>query len=58
MEEAVEICKKNNIDIVIGAGGSSCMDMSKMIAFGAANAVDLWHSSKKETADLTQNTFL
>ena len=42
VEEAVEICKKNNIDIVIGAGGSSCMDMSKMIAFGAANDVDLW----------------
>ncbi|MCI8631505.1 MAG: iron-containing alcohol dehydrogenase [Firmicutes bacterium] len=42
VKEAVDICKNNNIDIVIGAGGSSCMDMSKIIAFGAANDVDLW----------------
>lgn len=47
VKEAVDICRKNGVEIVIGAGGSSCMDMSKMIAFGAANDVDLWQFVKE-----------
>jgi alcohol dehydrogenase YqhD (iron-dependent ADH family) len=35
--KAIEICKQENVDVVIGIGGSSCMDMAKIIAFGVKN---------------------
>ncbi len=38
---AIAICKKENIGCVIGIGGGTCMDMAKIIAFGARNN-DLW----------------
>lgn len=39
--EAIKICKQENVDAVIGIGGSSCMDMAKVIAFGVKND-NLW----------------
>ncbi|WP_287822456.1 iron-containing alcohol dehydrogenase [Clostridium sp.] len=39
--EAVKICKEENVDMIISIGGSVCMDMAKVIAFGAKND-NLW----------------
>ena len=39
--EAIELCKNENVDVVIGIGGCSCMDMAKIIAFGVKND-NLW----------------
>ncbi|GFP74540.1 iron-containing alcohol dehydrogenase [Clostridium fungisolvens] len=39
--EAVKICKVEAVDVVVGIGGSVCMDMAKIIAFGAKND-NLW----------------
>ena len=39
--EAIEICKEESVDVVIGIGGSICMDMAKIIGFGAKND-NLW----------------
>jgi alcohol dehydrogenase YqhD (iron-dependent ADH family) len=39
--EAINICKEENVDLVIGIGGSVCMDMAKVIAFGVKND-NLW----------------
>lgn len=39
--EAIGLCKRERIDVVLGIGGCSCMDMAKIIAFGAIND-DLW----------------
>lgn len=42
--KAIDICVKENVGCVIGIGGSVCMDMAKVIAFGAKHAdEDLWH---------------
>ncbi|WP_455615005.1 iron-containing alcohol dehydrogenase [Eisenbergiella sp.] len=42
--EAVELCIKEKVGCVIGIGGSACIDMAKVIAFGAKHAEqDLWH---------------
>ena len=49
--KAVDIAKREKVDCVIGIGGSTCMDMAKVIAYGAANdGIDLWDyiSGKKE----------
>lgn len=35
--EAIEICKKEQVGCVIGIGGCTCMDLAKVIAFGAKN---------------------
>jgi alcohol dehydrogenase YqhD (iron-dependent ADH family) len=39
--EAIDLCKKENVDAIIGIGGCSCMDMAKIIAFGVKND-NLW----------------
>lgn len=39
--EAIRICKEEQVGCVIGIGGCTCMDMAKVIAFGAKNN-DLW----------------
>lgn len=39
--EAIKISKQENVDVVLGVGGSSCMDMAKVIAFGVKND-NLW----------------
>lgn len=42
--EAIKLCLKENVGCVIGIGGSTCIDMAKVIAFGAKHAEqDLWH---------------
>ena len=46
--EAIEICKKEEIEAVIGVGGSTIMDMAKIVSFGALND-NLWdYLSHKE----------
>ncbi len=39
--KGIELVKENDIDLLIGAGGASIMDMTKAIAFGACNE-NLW----------------
>lgn len=41
IEKGIDICKKEEVDVVIGAGGCTCMDMAKIIAFGVKNR-GLW----------------
>lgn len=47
--KGVELAKKENVGCVIGIGGSTCMDMAKIVAFGAKNDADLrdYMSGKK-----------
>ncbi|MGN0395884.1 MAG: iron-containing alcohol dehydrogenase [Coprococcus sp.] len=42
IRKGVELCKKNNIDIVLAVGGGSCVDASKHIACGAYYDGDPW----------------
>lgn len=37
IKEAVEICKKENVNCIIGIGGCTCMDMAKIISFVCLN---------------------
>lgn len=39
--EAISLCRKENVKVVLGIGGSVCMDLSKVIAFGVKND-NLW----------------
>lgn len=39
--EAIDIVKQEKIDVILGVGGSTVMDMAKIIAFGAKND-NLW----------------
>ena len=38
----IEICKQNDVEVVIGIGGGCCIDVAKSVALGAANDVDVW----------------
>lgn len=40
--EAVELCRKENCDMVLGFGGGSSIDSAKSIAMVATNEGDLW----------------
>lgn len=40
--EGIEICRQNQIEVVIGIGGGTCIDVAKSIALGAVNDVDIW----------------
>lgn len=42
IKEAVEICKKENVDFCIGVGGGSVMDSTKVIAAGALYVGEIW----------------
>jgi len=39
--EGIELCKDEKIGCIIGVGGCTCMDLAKIIAFGAKNE-NLW----------------
>lgn len=47
-KEGSEICKKNNIEVVIGLGGGSVLDTAKTIAFAALYDGDLWDFFEKK----------
>lgn len=40
--KGIEICKEQNIDIVLAVGGGSVIDCSKLIVAGAKQDVDAW----------------
>jgi alcohol dehydrogenase len=44
--EGVEICKKEHIDLIVAAGGGSCIDGSKAIAAGVKIDGDIWERFK------------
>lgn len=53
--EGINICKKNNIDLVLAIGGGSVIDCSKAIALGAKSNVDIWenyYKGKKECGEV------
>lgn len=52
VQAGIEICHEANIDCVLGVGGCSCMDLAKIIAFGACHD-DLWDylSGEKEASN-------
>lgn len=41
VKQGISLCREHNVGCVIGIGGCSCMDIAKMIAFGATNE-DIW----------------
>ncbi|MGI6581448.1 MAG: iron-containing alcohol dehydrogenase [Erysipelotrichaceae bacterium] len=47
--EGVELCKKNNIDVVLAVGGGSTIDCSKAICVGYYYDGDLWEMVKTGT---------
>ena len=42
IQNGIKIAKEADVDIVIGVGGASCMDCSKLISFGFYHEADLW----------------
>ena len=42
IEQGIKVVDDNNIDMIIGIGGCSCMDIAKLIAFGYYHRDTLW----------------
>ena len=42
VREGIEICKKENIDLILAVGGGSVIDSAKAIAVGVENDRDIW----------------
>lgn len=40
--EGIQCVKEHHLDMVIGIGGGTCIDVAKAIALGAANDLDIW----------------
>ena len=40
--EGIEICKKENVELILAVGGGSSIDSSKTIAMGVCNKDDIW----------------
>ena len=50
VREAVELAKKENVEMILALGGGSTIDSSKYTALGAVNDCDVWDiATKKET---------
>ena len=49
--EGIELCKKENVDFILAAGGGSVIDSAKAIGYGVANDGDVWNFyERKRTA--------
>ncbi|CAM3223288.1 iron-containing alcohol dehydrogenase [Streptobacillus felis] len=42
VREYIEICKSENVDLVLAVGGGSTMDTAKAVAVGAKTDIDIW----------------
>lgn len=42
IDEGVQICKQEGIEVIIPVGGGSCIDSAKAIAYGALDDGDIW----------------
>lgn len=42
VRKGIQLCKENNVDLVIGLGGGSAMDTAKGVAVGARYDGDVW----------------
>ncbi|HEY8421274.1 MAG TPA: iron-containing alcohol dehydrogenase [Thermoclostridium sp.] len=52
VKKGIEICKKENVELVLAVGGGSAIDSGKVIAVGAAHDCDPWlFSSKKKVPE-------
>ena len=40
--EGIKLCKKENVDFILGVGGGSAVDSAKAIGYGVANEGDVW----------------
>lgn len=41
--QGIEICKKENVDVILALGGGSVIDCAKAVAFGTFEEGDLWN---------------
>ena len=48
--DGISLCKKENIDVVVGVGGGSAIDAAKAIAVGAPYDGDVWDFFARESA--------
>lgn len=49
VRKGIEICKKENIEVILAAGGGSSMDAAKFIAAGACVDFDVWDFIAKKS---------
>jgi len=42
IEEGINFCKENNVDVVVAVGGGSAIDAAKAIGLGAVSEGDVW----------------
>jgi hypothetical protein len=42
VREGIALCREKEIDVILGIGGGTCMDMAKAIAFGVFREEDVW----------------
>jgi len=54
VRKGLEICKENNIDIIIGAGGGSAIDASKAMAYTRFYDGDLWTGISTSPKEITK----
>lgn len=49
-KKGIEICRKENVDLILAVGGGSAIDSAKVIALGAGNDCDPWlfYTKKRE----------